>query len=285
MRRTLTCAIALLVVGIASAAMPSVRGGASSGSSAVDLLECAFENRYGREVAEILDVETKVRGKTVRRFRLQMATAVIDGRTRTLIVFLAPATERGTKLLTIENNVRRDEYFLYMPFLGKVKRIYGSRRNESFLGTQFRYEDLERLKVDEVEVHSDRRERVDGEVVRAIGTSPRRTSGYSRTEYLVAELDCSIIEIRHFKAGWGGPAKVISTPRSRMINVNDVMLPGWAVAKNLESGNETEVFFSSIEVNPGINPRLFEPSALERLGGIPGLPRSDRPVTRRKMVQ
>jgi hypothetical protein len=268
------------MVAITSVGLFSLRGGAFPGSSALDLLECAFENRYGREVAEILDVETKIRGKTVRRFRLQMATAVVDGRTRTLIVFLAPADERGTKLLTIENNARRDEYFLFMPFLGKVKRIYGARRNEAFLGTQFSYEDLERLKMEEVQIHSDRRERIDGEVVRAIDTSPRRTSGYSRTEYLVADSDCSIIEIRHYKAGWSGPAKVISTPRSRMVTVKGVTLPGWAVARNLESGRQTEVFFSSIEVSPGINPRLFEPSALERSGGIPGLPRSDRRATR-----
>jgi hypothetical protein len=164
-----------------------------------------------------------------------------------------------------------------MPFLGKVRRIYGGRRNEAFLGTQFSFEDLESLTLAEVRIRSDRKDWVDGEAVRAIGISSRRGSGYSRSEYLIADADCSIIEIRHFKTGSGAPAKVISTPRGQMVRVKGVTLPGWAVARNLESGWETEVVFSSIEVSPGINPRIFEPSSLERLLGIPGLPRSSSP--------
>jgi len=266
--------VGLFGAAIVATTLISIGGAAEPIAQAADVLECAFQNRFGHELAEILDVRTKVAGKTVRRFRLQMATAVVNDRTRTLILFLAPAGERGTKLLTIENSERRNEHFLFMPFMGRVRRIYGGRKNEAFLGTQFSQEDLERLDVSELEIHSDRIEWVGSEAVRAIGTSQRGGSGYSRTEYLVADADCCIIEIRHFKAGWPGPAKVISTPRSRMVSVKGVSLPGWAVAKDLESGRETEVLFSAIEISPDISPRIFEPSALERLVGIPGLPRS-----------
>src|SRR5215510_13714917 len=113
--------------------------------SSAQILDCGFRARWEVEALQVLDVATHRFGKPARTFRLQIATKRVDGKTRFLGVFLAPPDERGTKLLTIENMERQDDHFLYLPFLGRVKRIYGGRRQESFLGTDFTFEDMEPL--------------------------------------------------------------------------------------------------------------------------------------------
>jgi hypothetical protein len=245
--------------------------------SAHEILDCGFRTRFELELAQLVDVETRRFGKPVRTFRLQIATKRIEGRTRLLALFLAPRDERGTKVLTLENADRHDEHFLYLPFLDRVKRIYGGRRQESFLGTDFTFEDMERLHAVDFDATLARSERIEGEDHHVVSALPRYESGYARSEYVIGRLDCQIVEIRHFKRGAELPFKIISMPRSRMRRVSGVLVPTWIIARDLESKRETELRFSEIRVGHDLDARYFEPSILERLDGIPGLSRGASP--------
>jgi len=245
--------------------------------SAAELLDCGFRSRFDLEFAQVIDVQTRRDGRPIRRYRLQIALRRIDGRNRFLAVFLAPPDERGTKLLTIENHDRRDDHFLYLPFLDKVKRIYGGRRQEAFLGTDFTFEDMERLHAEDFHAALRGTETLAGEETFVVRATPRdpSASGYAQTDYLVAASDCQIVEMRHFKEGAGAPFKVVETPRADMRRVDGVLVPTRAVARNLESRKETEVRFLQTHLDPDLAARYFEPSILERLNTIPGLPRSE----------
>lgn len=61
---------------------------------------------------------------------------------RTLIRFTEPADIRGTGFLVWEQPSGDDERFLYLPSLGRVRRIAGSEAQESFVGSDFTYEDI-----------------------------------------------------------------------------------------------------------------------------------------------
>jgi hypothetical protein len=67
---------------------------------------------------------------------------------RTLIRFTEPADIRGTGLLVWEQATGDDERFLYLPSLGRVRRIAGSEAQESFVGSDFTYEDIGGREVD-----------------------------------------------------------------------------------------------------------------------------------------
>ena len=274
MRRWLLFAVlpATLAAGHASA-NPAAQD--ATAPSAAQILDCGFRTRYELEFMQVLDVETRRFGRPVRSFRLQIATKRLEGRTRTLVVFLAPEDERGTRLLTIENPDRTDDHFLYLPFLGRVKRIYGGRRQEPFLGTDFTFEDMERLHASDFETTLAPVERIDGHDYNVVSARPLGESGYSRSEYVIGRADCQIIEVRHFKRDSKLPFKIVSMPRSRMRQVGGVLMPTWAMARNVESKRETEMRFSEIRVGHDLAARYFEPSILERLNDIPGLSRGN----------
>jgi hypothetical protein len=61
---------------------------------------------------------------------------------RLLIRFTYPNDIRGTGFLVWEHPDGDDERFLYLPSLGRVRRIAGSEAQESFVGSDFSYEDI-----------------------------------------------------------------------------------------------------------------------------------------------
>lgn len=61
---------------------------------------------------------------------------------RTLLHFTLPNDIRGTGFLVWEHPDKEDERFLYLPSLGRVRRIAGSEAQESFVGSDFTYEDI-----------------------------------------------------------------------------------------------------------------------------------------------
>ena len=61
---------------------------------------------------------------------------------RLLIRFTFPNDIRGTSFLVWKHPKSEDERFLYLPSLGRVRRIAGSEAQESFVGSDFSYEDI-----------------------------------------------------------------------------------------------------------------------------------------------
>jgi hypothetical protein len=61
---------------------------------------------------------------------------------RTLVRFSSPADIKGTGFLVWETPNGDDERFLYLPSLGRVRRIAGAETQESFVGSDFTYEDI-----------------------------------------------------------------------------------------------------------------------------------------------
>ena len=68
---------------------------------------------------------------------------------RLLIRFTHPNDIRGTGFLVWEHPDTEDERFLYLPSLGRVRRIAGSETQESFAGSDFTYEDIGGREFDE----------------------------------------------------------------------------------------------------------------------------------------
>lgn len=61
---------------------------------------------------------------------------------KALIRFLAPASVKNTAFLSQEKNSDDKDMYLYMPALGNVRKIAGSQKNGTFVGTDFSYNDL-----------------------------------------------------------------------------------------------------------------------------------------------
>jgi len=65
-----------------------------------------------------------------------------EGRAKSYLRFTEPADIEGTAFLSLEQEDGDEEMYLYMPVLGSVRRIAGSQKSGSFVGTDFSYNDM-----------------------------------------------------------------------------------------------------------------------------------------------
>jgi hypothetical protein len=68
---------------------------------------------------------------------------------RVLIRFTYPNDIKGTGFLVWEHPNSEDERFLYLPSLGRVRRIAGAESQDSFVGSDFTYEDISGREIDD----------------------------------------------------------------------------------------------------------------------------------------
>jgi outer membrane lipoprotein-sorting protein len=64
---------------------------------------------------------------------------------RTMIVFNSPAGQKGTRFLSMENGSGGTDQWIFLPSLGKSRRIASSESGGSFMGTDFSYDDMSLL--------------------------------------------------------------------------------------------------------------------------------------------
>lgn len=87
----------------------------------------------------LIDRQGRVRERVLTMLRLRGEKGKGD---RALIRFTYPNDIRNTAFLVWEHPGADDERFLYLPALGRVRRIAGQEKDESFVGSDLSYEDI-----------------------------------------------------------------------------------------------------------------------------------------------
>ena len=87
----------------------------------------------------LFDRQGRVRERTLTLATLRGTSGRGD---RILTRFTYPNDIRGTSFLVWEHPAADDERFLYLPALGRVRRIAGAEKQESFVGSDLSYEDV-----------------------------------------------------------------------------------------------------------------------------------------------
>lgn len=72
-----------------------------------------------------------------------------EGQDKLLLRFTYPNDIEGTSFLVWEHKDRDNERFLYLPALGRVRRIATREKEENFAGTDFSYEDISGRKLED----------------------------------------------------------------------------------------------------------------------------------------
>jgi hypothetical protein len=95
----------------------------------------------------LFDRQQRVRERelTLLTMRLQATAgknATAGAGDRVLIRFTYPNDIKGTAFLVWEHPEGEDERFLYLPALGRTRRIAGAETQDSFVGSDFTYEDI-----------------------------------------------------------------------------------------------------------------------------------------------
>jgi outer membrane lipoprotein-sorting protein len=145
MRLTLPLCLALLVLSGASRAQGPVLT-AEQVARRVQDRDAGRDSRAEFRM-KLFDRRSRVRERALSLLTLRGREAPGAPKTapdgdRLLIRFTYPNDIRGTSFLVWKHPKGEDERFLYLPSLGRVRRIAGSEAQESFVGSDFSYEDI-----------------------------------------------------------------------------------------------------------------------------------------------
>lgn len=202
------------------------------------------------------------RNQKERRRTMESYVADADGLLKTFAEFLDPADIRGTRFLSWENADEDDTQYLYLPELGRARRIVSSQKRLQFVNTDFTYEDMQRRKPDE-DIHRIIREDVYcGYPVYVLESIPKKdTSQYSKRISFIEKKSLVAVVIDFFDKN-GEVVKNFRIFDLRLIDgIWTVMHMGM---RDLKAGHRTEMFIREVKYNTGIPAGIFDVRNLER---------------------
>lgn len=210
---------------------------------------------------------TNKRGQTRERTLQGWSQQTEGDNQNQLVRFLEPKDVKDVGLLTWEHDDRDDDQWLFLPALKKTRRISSADQADSFMGTDFSYEDMRSEKLDEHAYELLREEEVDGRacwVIQATPTSENQmaTSGYSRRITWVDRQTYVPLKGEFYDKKGALLKELVATELQEVV-------PGlWRANRlqmtNVQKEHNTVLVFTGREVNTGLDDDLFTERELKR---------------------
>jgi outer membrane lipoprotein-sorting protein len=249
--------IVFFVSGLVLAASLYAQDAASIVQASRDRINANTESSRSRMVI------TAKNGSTTERVIDQYGKDDAQGKSRTVIVFQQPASVRGTRFLTLENATGDDDQWIFLPSLGKVRRIASSEGGGSFMGTDMSYDDISSVnrEVDKDTHTLLREETYNGAACYVIQSIPKDSS-YQYAKML-SWIDKST-KVSHRLEGYDRRGNLVKTLESS--NFKDVQ--GYLTAMQMKvttvaESTSTTVYTDIIKYNDPIPDSVFTTRFLE----------------------
>jgi outer membrane lipoprotein-sorting protein len=191
-----------------------------------------------------------------------------DDANRSIVFFQAPAEIKGTGFLQWANAHRNDEQWLYLPELKRVRQISAGSKRESFVGTDFSYEDLAIISqiLDWTDADAQatlvRDETIEGAVAAVMEFVPTgKDIGYGRIRIWLRRADAVIVQYE-FIDGKGATVKRLTVSDIRPVGAISTAFR--YEMQNLQTGSHTRVDFSEVRYDTGLTDEAFTQRTLER---------------------
>lgn len=184
-----------------------------------------------------------------------------------LVRFLAPADIKGTATLMVEHAGADDEMWIYLPALGKVRRLSAANKKDSFVGTDLSYGDVVGYKVEEWQHKLVGEEEHGGGacyVIESVPANPAvaQNTGYSKRVTWVRKDN--FVAARNDVYGPDGRLlKRIVASEIRQVGANKRWQPMLSEAENLQTGHRTSIRFENFRADQNVPASLFTPKELE----------------------
>ena len=200
---------------------------------------------------------------------LRMNTGAPDTDQNYYVYFLAPADVRKMVFMVQKHSAldKEDDRWLYLPSLDLVKRIAASDKRTSFVGSDFLYEDVSGRSLDE-----DTHELIETTDTSYVIKNVPKVSDTVEFAYYTVTIDKATF--MPMKMAYYDKSdtlyRVIESKKVESINSKEgdkeVIYPTVteSVVKDLRTGSTTQMIFSDVQYNIGIDDSIFTERYLRR---------------------
>jgi len=211
---------------------------------------------------ELVDAKGQVRRRTTSIYT-KKRSAEASSR---LIRFHEPPDLARSAILTVERADGAADQWIYLPAYHAARRIASTNRGDTWMGTDFTYEDIADVKIEQYTYALLRHETLEQvrcaviEVVPAERTL-KEQSAYSRTLYWVDPTDAVALKMEYYDRG-GRLLKVLTNAGLQRLGA----YRRWTTTRvrDVTRNHETVVTVTDRKLDSGLGDELFTVSSLER---------------------
>jgi hypothetical protein len=185
------------------------------------------------------------------------------GNARAVILFQSPATVRGTRFLTMDNPSGKSDQWIFLPALGKIRRIAASESGGSFMGTDFSYDDMSMMDRDtDLDAHTIlREESLNGAACYVIQSVPLGDDyQYSKTVSWIDKANYRVYKSELYNKR-GILLKVMEMSGYTTVQGHDT--PAQTKVSTVAAGTSTTVYMDIIKYDDPIPEGVFTTAYLE----------------------
>ena len=236
---------------------------ASAANTALSIMDSA-RNRIKKETMSTRSsmVITARNGGTTERIIDQYSKDGPNG-ARAVIVFQRPPNVAGTRFLTMDNAAGGSDQWIFLPSLGRVRRISASESSGSFMGTDFSYDDISSADR-EVSLDSHtilREETVNGNSCYVIESIPKDSSyQYSKTITWINKSSFLMYKAEMYNRR-GELVKMMEMSDFR--DMQGRITPMQTTVSTVGAGTSTTVFMEIVKYDDPIPETVFTTAYLE----------------------
>lgn len=194
---------------------------------------------------------------------------------KTYFKFLSPKNVRGTAFVQLEHRVKDNDRWLYLPALRKTRRISGSDKTDSFVGTDLSFEDFEfsdGLVGSESKSYKILREEQrfgeDCWVIEAIPTTEkeRQTSGYSKRHLWISKNHFHALFTEYYDHN----DEFLKTMRLsdfkiiKLDNGGEELRPHRIDVETIKTGHRTVIQYTDFQIDQPLDANMFSRNYLSR---------------------
>ena len=182
---------------------------------------------------------------------------------RTVIVFQRPANVAGTRFLTMDTAGGGEDRWIFLPSLGRIRRVAASESGGSFMGTDFSYDDISSMDRDiSLDTHTLlREETLNGNQCYVIQSVPKDSSyQYSKTVTWIDKAGFLIYKSEMYNRR-GELLKVMEM--SDFKDVQGRLTPMQTKISTVGAGTSTTIYMEIIKYDDPIPEGVFTTAFLE----------------------
>ena len=186
-----------------------------------------------------------------------------NGEAKSVATFLSPADVKGTAFLVWEHADQDNDVFIYLPALKKIRRIASEQKNQSFMGSDFSYADMENEDVDNAEHRILAEENLEGNVCWVIESIPKPDgdSEYGKLKSWVEKTEFIPYKVEFYDKK-GKLYKIMKVLRTGPVGKE--ILPLHFSMENVQKNHKTEISLDKIDLDQEIPDNEFTHRAIQR---------------------
>lgn len=263
----LVCLLGPWILGVQARAVEPNALGASA--TLAEIEACASRNLPNDSGVIEFSVEAIDRTGAVVRSRAEIRwTKDDDELARILLRVSEPAKTAGTALLIMDRASDQPEFFIRLPEIDRVRRVRSKRLRGPVLGTDFSFEDLQRMRepLDRAKLELIGIAEVDGQSAWLLETIPDEADGseYTRVLTYIDQRHCVPVQVDLFEHG-DRLRKRLRAAQDEIRTVGSANLPYVFTMEDFKRETQTIIRIERFDPSPQLAVEQFTKRALQKM--------------------